>query len=235
MKKLISTFCFVFSTGVMFSASAQQWGGSATTANLLYRDGNVVVGGTSIIGSYGPGGRVFQVHGGDGAVMSLRATQPSTFFDISLGTGWLTMNTVNVPLYLSTNYAARVTVLTDGNVGIGTGLTSNPNGYKLAVNGKVGAKEVQVENTSSTWADYVFESDYKLMSLDELESFIQKNKHLPEIPSAEEVKVTGHKLGEMDVLLLKKVEELTLYIIEMKKEIEEVKRENAQLKSRGKK
>ncbi|HEY8936476.1 MAG TPA: hypothetical protein VIM65_14700 [Cyclobacteriaceae bacterium] len=122
-----------------------------------------------------------------------------------------------------------------GNVGVGATMVNNPNGYKLAVNGKIGAKEVQVENTSSTWADYVFEKDYKLMPLNDVESFVKSNKHLPEIPSAEEVKENGHKLGEMDVLLLKKVEELTLYVIELKKEVERIKSENVQLKSRLKK
>jgi trimeric autotransporter adhesin len=87
-----------------------------------------------------------------------------------------------------------------------------------------------VENTSSTWADYVFNEDYKLMSLLEVESFIKLNKHLPEIPSADEVKENGHKLGEMDVLLLKKVEELTLYLIDLKREVDSLKEENKFLK-----
>jgi hypothetical protein len=117
-----------------------------------------------------------------------------------------------------------------GNVGVGTTLTNNPNGYKLGVNGKIGAKEVQVENTSSAWADYVFEPDYNLPSLEEVESFIKVNKHLKDIPSAQEVAEHGHKLGEMDVLLLKKVEELTLYILELKKEIDAIKKEKQQLK-----
>jgi hypothetical protein len=110
-------------------------------------------------------------------------------------------------------------VFLEGNVAIGTNFDNNPNGYKLAVNGKIGAKEVQVENTSATWADYVFKSDYKLMPLNEVEAFIKDNQHLPEIPSADEVKENGHKLGEMDVLLLKKVEEMTLYILEQEKRI----------------
>jgi hypothetical protein len=120
-------------------------------------------------------------------------------------------------------WADKFVLTNAGNLGIGTtisGITANPNGYKLAVNGKIGAKEVQVENTSSTWADYVFESDYKLMPLRLVEDFVNTNKHLPEIPSAEEVKINGHKLGEMDVLLLKKIEELTLYIIAQEKKIE---------------
>lgn len=118
------------------------------------------------------------------------------------------------------------TISTTDNIGIGTTLANNPNNYKLGVNGKIGAKEVQIENTSSTWADYVFKPDYKLMTLEEVESFINKNQHLPEIPSAKDIEVHGHKLGEMDVLLLKKVEELTLYVIQLKKEIEELKKGN---------
>jgi hypothetical protein len=118
----------------------------------------------------------------------------------------------------------------DQNVGIGTTLATNPNYYKLAVNGKIGAKEVQVENTSTTWADYVFEPDYKLMPLKFVQDFVKANKHLPEIPSAEDVKINGHKLGEMDVLLLKKVEELTLYLIEQNAKIEQLQLELDALK-----
>lgn len=124
----------------------------------------------------------------------------------------------------------KLVVTNSGNVGIGTSLTNNPNGYKLAVNGTIGAKEIQVENTSSTWADYVFEPTYKLMDLTQVDAFVKANKHLPEIPSAEEVKEKGHKLGEMDVLLLKKVEELTLYMIELKQENQIQKEQNELLK-----
>jgi len=113
---------------------------------------------------------------------------------------------------------------TGGNVGIGTALATNPNGYKLAVNGKIGAKDVQVENSSGTWPDYVFNSTYQLPSLQSVEKFIQENKHLENVPSAEEVERNGHSLGEMDKILLKKVEELTLYIIQQQKEIEELKK-----------
>lgn len=139
--------------------------------------------------------------------------------------------TLSNALLLSTNDAksiqigtfgfVRLTVRENGNVGIGTTLNNNPNNYKLAVNGKIGAQEVQVENTSSAWADYVFEPDYQLRALSEVEQFIKTNKHLPEIPSKKEVEENGHKLGEMDVLLLKKVEELTLYIIEQEKKAKE--------------
>ncbi|HEY8938506.1 MAG TPA: hypothetical protein VIM65_24970, partial [Cyclobacteriaceae bacterium] len=203
MKKL---FCLLLAFYCGASLQAQQWSGSSVSTGLLYRDGNVVVGGTSILGSYSTE-KVFQVQGASGSVFSLRATSSSTAFDMYLGSSYLNMNLASGTMYLSTGYVSRIAILPNGNVGIGTSLTNNPNSYKLAVKGKIGAQEVQVENTSTTWADYVFEKNYKLMSLGDVESFIKSNKHLPEIPSADEVKENGHKLGEMDVLLLKKVEE----------------------------
>ncbi|PTB88852.1 hypothetical protein C9994_17620, partial [Marivirga lumbricoides] len=69
-----------------------------------------------------------------------------------------------------------------GNVAIGTTLSNNPNSYMLAVNGKIGAKDVQIENSSATWPDYVFENDYYLPFLSEVEQFILKHKHLKDIP-----------------------------------------------------
>jgi hypothetical protein len=216
MKKLSLLTTLLWLIGVHISF-AQQWSGSSTTTGLISRGGNVVIGGSSIVGSYSGGETVLQVRGANASVFGLRATSTSSMLDMYLGTTWLTLNAVNVPMSLATNYATRVKILTNGNVGIGTQLANNPNGYLLAVNGRVGAKEVQVENTSSTWADYVFEPEYKLRTLEEVETFIKQNKHLPEIPSAEDIKRDGHMLGEMDVLLLKKIEELTLYLIEQDK------------------
>ncbi|RPH31508.1 MAG: hypothetical protein EHM93_13400 [Bacteroidales bacterium] len=101
-----------------------------------------------------------------------------------------------------------------GNVGIGT---TNPTA-KLAVNGNIKAKEVNV--TLDGWADFVFHPTYKLRTLGEVEQFIKANSHLPEIPTAAEVKENGVSLGEMNAKLLQKVEELTLYMIEQQKIIE---------------
>ncbi|HEY8938504.1 MAG TPA: hypothetical protein VIM65_24960 [Cyclobacteriaceae bacterium] len=120
--------------------------------------------------------------------------------------------------------------VSNGSVGIGTSLTNNPNSYKLAVKGKIGAQEVQVENTSTTWADYVFEPTYKLRPLKEVRKFVELNKHLPEIPSAAEVRENGHKLGEMDVLLLKKIEEMTLYMLEQEERIKSLEEQVLKLK-----
>ncbi|WP_461630294.1 hypothetical protein [Labilibaculum euxinus] len=102
----------------------------------------------------------------------------------------------------------------NGNVGIGMKFPT----AKLSVNGKINAKEVQV--TATGWPDYVFEPNYSLLSLHELETFINENQHLPEIPSAKEVGEKGISLAEMDAKLLKKIEELSLYVIELNRTIE---------------
>jgi hypothetical protein len=77
---------------------------------------------------------------------------------------------------------------------------------------------------SANWADYVFNEDYQLLPLEELQNFISKNKHLPGIPTAKEVKEEGIELGEMNKKLLEKVEELTLYILDLQKQVDELKK-----------
>jgi len=112
----------------------------------------------------------------------------------------------------STNVVgAQLYLKTTGNVGIGT---TSPT-EKLSVKGKIRAQEIKVESTN--WPDYVFAKDYQLPSLKETEKYIDDKGHLPGIPSAEEVKVNGIDLGEMNAKLLKKIEELTLYLIEQEK------------------
>lgn len=124
------------------------------------------------------------------------------------------------PLYFMTNDTVRMTIDTVGNIGIGT---YNPQA-KLAVNGEILAKSVRVNTNSEYWPDYVFSPDYELMRLDELENYITDNKHLPGIISATEVDKQGDvDLGEMNVKLLEKIEELTLYIIDLQKQIDELK------------
>lgn len=102
-----------------------------------------------------------------------------------------------------------ITIKNNGYVGIGT---KNPNA-RLAVNGKIEAEEIEVKNVG---ADYVFEDSYKLLSLKEVEAFIEKNNHLPGIEPAS-VTEQGVELGEFSELLLQKIEELTLYVIELEK------------------
>jgi len=104
----------------------------------------------------------------------------------------------------------------DGNVGIGT---TTPD-TKLTVKGVIHTNEVRVDmNAPIQGPDYVFEKDYDLLPLSELETYIKQNKHLPEVPSAKEMEAEGLNLKEMNLLLLKKVEELTLHILNQQKQI----------------
>ncbi|MGX1929310.1 hypothetical protein [Flagellimonas sp. 2504JD4-2] len=106
----------------------------------------------------------------------------------------------------------------NGNLGIGTTSTGS---HKLAVEGSIGAREVKVE--ASGWSDFVFEKDYDLPTLEEVENHIKTNGHLKDIPSAKEVEENGVLLGEMNAKLLQKIEELMLYTIEQQKEIKELR------------
>lgn len=108
--------------------------------------------------------------------------------------------------------------LSGGNVGIGT---ASPDA-KLAVNGQIHATEVKV-TTTVPGPDYVFDAGYNLPSLEKVKAYIDQYHHLPEVPSAKEMESEGIKIGEMNLLLLKKVEELTLYVIELKSEVDELK------------
>jgi hypothetical protein len=102
----------------------------------------------------------------------------------------------------------------DGRVGIGT---SNP-AYPLSVNGQIQAKEIRVE---TGWSDYVFDKKYKLPSLREVEIYIQQHQHLPGIPSAEEIVKNGLPVADVSTKMMAKIEELTLYVIELEKRIKE--------------
>jgi trimeric autotransporter adhesin len=110
----------------------------------------------------------------------------------------------------------------DGNVFIGTNNFTSGAGYKLRVGGKIFSEEVRVQ-LQSAWPDYVFEKNYSRMTLSELEDYINENKHLPNIPSATEVEKNGQHLGEIQRKMLEKIEELSLYIIELKNEIDLLK------------
>ncbi len=107
----------------------------------------------------------------------------------------------------------KVTVTNGGNVGIGT---SNPDEL-LAVKGKIHAQEVKVD-LAVPGPDYVFDKNYELQTLSELERYISINNHLPDVPAANEMEENGVNLGEINMILLRKIEELTLYVIELKKQ-----------------
>ena len=127
------------------------------------------------------------------------------------------------------NFTAGGFSFATGKVGIGCENTVE--GYALAVNGGVVSTRVSVMDVDA-WPDYVFGSDYERMSLYELEEYIDLNHHLPEVPSAEEVSEQGIDLGEMNALLLQKVEELTLHVIELQKQIDAQQNEINELKAK---
>jgi len=117
----------------------------------------------------------------------------------------------------------RMRITSAGNVGIGTAVPQ----YKLSVNGTIGTKEVVVTNTG--WADYVFKPDYRQMSLTEVSNYIDEHHHLPGIPSEAEVQEKGVSLGELQVKLLAKIEELTLHLIQADEKNTRLEQQNREL------
>ena len=108
-------------------------------------------------------------------------------------------------------------------------------GYRLLVKGGMITEKIKVAVAGSTdWADYVFEDNYKMLSLENVEKFIKENKHLPNVPSTMEVLANGVDVAKTDAKLLEKIEELTLYMIELNKQVKELKLQNEILKTKVK-
>jgi hypothetical protein len=132
----------------------------------------------------------------------------------------------------------QMRITSEGKVGIGIALPSE----KLSVEGNVYAsgnisaygfiKTKKIIVTQTAWPDYVFATDYNLRSLSSLEAFIKENKHLPEVPSAKDVEEKGISVGDNQALLLRKIEELTLYVINQQKQIDGQAKQIMQLKSK---
>lgn len=135
--------------------------------------------------------------------------------------------TTNHSLTFTTNNLPRFTIMSNGNVGVGV---ENTGEYKLAVGGKIIAEELVVK-LQGDWPDYVFSPNFKLKPLEEVEDFIVVNGHLPEVPSAKEVEENGVSVGEMNAILLKKVEELTVYAIELNKTLRSLEEKVKSLES----
>lgn len=155
---------------------------------------------------------------------------------------WVWPNTHTTSLYIASN----------GQVGIGTehpaatldvqgvvriGNVSTPNaltspGYSLYVQYGVLAESFKIASSTGSydWSDYVFDKDYKLPALSEVENYIKDNKHLPGVPSTDDVQCDGIDLAKMDATLLKKIEELTLYVLQLKKDNEDIKKDNVAMK-----
>lgn len=148
-----------------------------------------------------------------------------------------------------TNYANRMCIANNGYVGIGvtspnsnlhvagqvvigSSTTTPATGYQLSIEGKAICEEMKIQ-IKAGWPDYVFDKSYKLLSIDDLEKSVQQNKHLPNIPSAADIIADkGFELGDMNRRLLEKVEELTLYMIDMNKQNKRLQQNNQLLEER---
>ncbi|MDX1477030.1 MAG: hypothetical protein R3301_04960 [Saprospiraceae bacterium] len=140
------------------------------------------------------------------------------------------IDAVGDALYLNHNSTGGVTMATNGgDVRIGT--WNGATGYRLSVAGKIIAEEVRIQ-LQGLWPDYVFDPGYQLPELREIAEFVQREHHLPGIPAADEVQSEGLMLGEMQALLLKKIEELTLYVIQQDAQIRQLQQELASLNQR---
>jgi len=124
---------------------------------------------------------------------------------------------------LSINASGKITI---GNV------NNSPNSYKLFVEDGILTEKLRVAvNNTNDWADYVFDEDYELKTIEEVNHFVAKNKHLPNVPSAAEMVSNGLDVAEMDAKLLEKIEEAYLYIIQLDERVKNLETENKQLKS----
>ena len=212
MKKTI--FTLILSSLVFVSFSQEKiLTGEYGKSDFIYKNGKIGIGTDTPVSplSFGQEGSIY-FPSKNGKSNYIMTDQTSNRFKIEGSEGlefWTYYN----------GWGQRMVLQKNGDVGIGT---TDTKGFKLAVKGKIGSEEIQV-NAPGYWPDYVFASDYKLKSLDEVETYIEQNNHLPDIPSEKEVKEKGINLGDMNAKLLQKIEELMLYTIQQQKEIEKLK------------
>ena len=200
-----------------------------SAGKLVFRFNGVDKNGMDVNGRFGLGtispSALFHLKGTD-EVMRIEGTAPFIqFYNGATAKSfiWSTGNDLKIGISTGNNTGRlilgtagggdQVFLDSDGTVGIGT---SDTKGYKLGVDGSIVCEELKVK-LSQNWPDYVFADDYKLPSLKEVENSIQQNKHLPGIPSAKEIHEEGINVGEMQKLLMQKIEELTLYVIDLEK------------------
>ena len=202
--------------GTSANASSATASNELNIGNWIYGNGgNIGIGVSApatkfdVNGTVKATGLLIPTGAGSGKVLTSDGSGNATW-QTNTGSGEWTSSAVGTNNITNTN---------TGGVIIGSAITAAPSGYKLYVQSGILTERVKVKLISSGWPDYVFAKDYNLLSLQETEDFIKKNSHLPGVISAEEVKKEGVDLGESNAVLLKKIEELTLYMIAADKEI----------------
>ncbi|SFN79502.1 hypothetical protein SAMN05421741_11111 [Paenimyroides ummariense] len=216
---------------------AQQWTGANNTTSNISRTGNVSIGTSNttdklnlngsfgIAASYGsefnPPIKKVIFYDSNSNPVHFIGTRTNT---IGSGLSNPSISYLANSLYIGSASHENTLVITDGKISIGTNVSFHSDGYRLYVKDGIRTEKIKVDIAANNgWADYVFEPDYNLMPLAEVEQFIKQNGHLPEVPTTEQAIANGIELKEMNILLLKKVEELTLYSIQQQKELEELK------------
>ncbi len=219
VKSALATL-FLFGTMVA-TVQAEQWNGPHTPTGSIWRPGSVALGFDPSGSSGTPPLLEIQrpLSGSGELLLSLR----STFRDLTS-----TVFQVDTKRVYIGGAASRTDLVPDGvfDLAVGRGIAVGvnnvterlPTDYKLVVGGKILAEEVRIKIIKD-WADYVFQPEYRLKTLPEIEGFIRTHHRLPDMPSAAEVANDGVRLGEMQATLLRKIEELTLHAIEQHKTI----------------
>ncbi|MCE7996505.1 MAG: hypothetical protein HEP71_31325 [Roseivirga sp.] len=232
MKKIIYTMT------VLLMATAVIAQHNYDNQGVLYSHGNntLTVGTNAIQGSYGGLSSNLELRNTDGGLLALGglsggAIKPLFLIAGPYGTGMYFDQNVEFNFFGGENILKLrgKSMTSGGSVLVGT--DSSPEGYKLAVGGKIIAEEVKV-SVQSSWPDFVFKPDYRLSSLYEVESFIKTNGHLMHMPPAAEVETDGFMLAEMDAKLLQQIEELTLHTIEQQKLLDAQKDQLAKQKKK---
>lgn len=196
-------------------------GASGTDRIVIEENGNVGIG-VGPSEKFDVNGNI-RLRGDNGTIKFYRSTNAIDIANISYNNQEssfsFSANNKDLVFKSQLGFTESMRIKSNGNVGIGTETPSN----KLDVNGTIHAKEVVVD-LNFPGPDYVFEEDYPLQDLNSLEEYLKENKHLPEVPSAAQMEKEGVNMVEMQMLLLKKVEELTLHIIKQQEEINQLKK-----------
>jgi hypothetical protein len=193
------------------------------SGNTVINGNANINGSTAISGNTDISGRLSVTKSGESLKIDGTGTQIN-FYESGAFKSFITHS--GSGLYFGVNNGNIRLDVSNGHVAIGNVILTGANAaaYKLAVSGKIICEEVKVKLASSGWPDYVFGNNYKLRPLNEVEKFIQQNKHLPNIQSAAEIEKDGIMVGDMQKRMMEKIEELTLYVIELQKQVDELKK-----------